>query len=142
MNYRNKDDYSTLCKSGTCGGTRTPNLWFWRPLLCQLSYTRKPYKPDFSAFSAIRLNLGAQYYTPASSPLSSIPRPVGRGGGGACGLPPRLITWSRDGAGARGSAGRTCLAQVFPGRCACSWSLCSCAPCTRCRPGRLLRGPV
>src|SRR3954447_24473855 len=87
MNYRNNNDYATLCERGTCGGTRTPNLWFWRPLLCQLSYTRKSYKPDFSAFSAIRLNLGAQYYTPASSPLSSIPRPVGRGGGGLCGPP-------------------------------------------------------
>ena len=27
-------------KSGTPGGTRTPNLRFWRPLLCQLSYWR------------------------------------------------------------------------------------------------------
>lgn len=26
--------------SGTPGGTRTPNLRFWRPLLCQLSYWR------------------------------------------------------------------------------------------------------
>src|SRR5690606_1337489 len=25
---------------GTPGGTRTPNLRFWRPLLCQLSYWR------------------------------------------------------------------------------------------------------
>src|SRR3954449_6295735 len=29
-------DYS----AGTPGGTRTPNLRFWRPLLCQLSYWR------------------------------------------------------------------------------------------------------
>src|SRR5690242_6184196 len=27
-------------KDGTPGGTRTPNLRFWRPLLCQLSYWR------------------------------------------------------------------------------------------------------
>jgi hypothetical protein len=26
--------------NGTPGGTRTPNLRFWRPLLCQLSYWR------------------------------------------------------------------------------------------------------
>src|SRR5687768_4421489 len=26
---------------GTPGGTRTPNLRFWRPLLCQLSYWRR-----------------------------------------------------------------------------------------------------
>ncbi len=32
---------SFLC---TGGETRTPNQWFWRPLLCQLSYTRKPFK--------------------------------------------------------------------------------------------------
>ena len=30
-------DYS-VC---TGGRTRTYNQWFWRPLLCQLSYTRK-----------------------------------------------------------------------------------------------------
>src|SRR5215475_12275802 len=29
-----------LSTSGTPGGTRTPNLRFWRPLLCQLSYWR------------------------------------------------------------------------------------------------------
>src|SRR5688500_6193971 len=27
-------------RNGTPGGTRTPNLRFWRPLLCQLSYWR------------------------------------------------------------------------------------------------------
>src|SRR5690606_23446150 len=27
-------------RGGTPGGTRTPNLRFWRPLLCQLSYWR------------------------------------------------------------------------------------------------------
>src|SRR6201989_2406108 len=32
--------YSCALKSGTPGGTRTPNLRFWRPLLCQLSYWR------------------------------------------------------------------------------------------------------
>ena len=31
-------------KSNCTGGeTRTPSLWFWRPLLCQLSYTRLLY---------------------------------------------------------------------------------------------------
>jgi hypothetical protein len=43
----------------TCGGTRTPNQRFWRPLLYQLSYTRKnvkcknrlqSYKPLFGLF--------------------------------------------------------------------------------------------
>lgn len=26
--------------SGTGGETRTPDTWFWRPMLYQLSYTR------------------------------------------------------------------------------------------------------
>ena len=26
------------CKPGRSGGTRTPDRWFWRPLLFQLSY--------------------------------------------------------------------------------------------------------
>src|SRR5690606_27602016 len=30
---------------GTPGGTRTPNLRFWRPLLCQLSYWRTEIRP-------------------------------------------------------------------------------------------------
>src|SRR5690606_13235340 len=34
-----------LSGSGTPGGTRTPNLRFWRPLLCQLSYWRTLLKP-------------------------------------------------------------------------------------------------
>lgn len=29
---------SFICCTG--GETRTPSLWFWRPSLCQLSYTR------------------------------------------------------------------------------------------------------
>src|SRR4030066_861289 len=41
--------------SGRPGGTRTPNLRFWRPLLCQLSYwpinsvTREKYSNTFSS---------------------------------------------------------------------------------------------
>ncbi len=31
-------DIASLGKTGRPGGTRTPNLRFWRPLLCQLSY--------------------------------------------------------------------------------------------------------
>ncbi len=27
----------------TGGATRTPDTWFWRPVLYQRSYTRKPY---------------------------------------------------------------------------------------------------
>ena len=29
---------SLYCHAGRPGGNRTPNLRFWRPLLCQLSY--------------------------------------------------------------------------------------------------------
>ena len=33
--------FCALYSLGSTGGeTRTPSLWFWRPLLCQLSYTR------------------------------------------------------------------------------------------------------
>src|SRR5262245_52052336 len=31
---------TSILPTGTPGGTRTPNLRFWRPLLCQLSYWR------------------------------------------------------------------------------------------------------
>src|SRR5687767_13851130 len=31
---------------GTPGGTRTPNLRFWRPLLCQLSYWRNVFSEN------------------------------------------------------------------------------------------------
>src|SRR5690554_5989928 len=37
---------------GTPGGTRTPNLRFWRPLLCQLSYWRNELSPAQMATAA------------------------------------------------------------------------------------------
>ena len=40
MNFFNLSNF--LCFFVCTGGeTRTPNQWFWRPLLYQLSYTRK-----------------------------------------------------------------------------------------------------
>src|SRR6185312_6627508 len=33
--------FASRSRIGTPGGTRTPNLRFWRPLLCQLSYWRR-----------------------------------------------------------------------------------------------------
>src|SRR6266545_6937559 len=56
---------------GTGGGTRTPNQWFWRPLLCQLSYARvrKKYSREKCALGVTRTP-GTRFRKPLLYPLS------------------------------------------------------------------------
>ena len=39
--HSNQLNYQTNNFASTGGATRTPDTWFWRPVLYQLSYTRK-----------------------------------------------------------------------------------------------------
>src|SRR5690606_7114836 len=69
---------------GTPGGTRTPNLRFWRPLLCQLSYWRIF---ELCRFRKRQWRLAPPFPTPAPSaggrdsggPLRGFPGAAGDG---------------------------------------------------------------
>src|SRR5687767_9695273 len=110
-----------LVRRGTRGGTRTPNLRIWRPLLCQLSYARLGRGVPCLRDIITRRRRARQ---PPTSSATATPRSLLRG----------FLSASRGGPCASGSADRTSEAPAGPDRFADSSRCGTSAPCSLGRP--------